>query len=201
MVVGVSRHGGGGHGAELVGVVVRVHRGQVRAAVHPAEVGAGWGRVALAVAGRLVVGHGVRGAGCAGNGALHAGGVGGGHGLGQGGRGSRGGAWGDGRAPDGGDGADGGRGAVDARVGARARAAATARGRARAGRRPGAGHGRRGELPTALRARALARGGRFLLGRPGLGAVATLLLLPALGPPVLKPNLKPNREEATFQIR
>lgn len=63
MVVWVARHGGGGHGAELVGVVVGVHGGQVGTTVHTAEVGAGWGGVALAVAWRLVVGHGVGGGG------------------------------------------------------------------------------------------------------------------------------------------
>lgn len=41
--------------------MVGVHGGQVGATVHAAEVGAGRGRVALAVAWRLVVGHGVGG--------------------------------------------------------------------------------------------------------------------------------------------
>lgn len=40
-------------------MVVGVHGGQVGSAVHAAEVRAGGGRVALAVARRLVVGHGV----------------------------------------------------------------------------------------------------------------------------------------------
>lgn len=158
MVVRVSGHGGGRHGAELVWVVVRVHRGQVGATVHPTEVGAGWGRVALAVTGWLVVGHGVRGACRAGDGALHAGGVGRGHGLGQGDRGSRCRAWRDGRAPDGGDRADGGRCAADARVGARSAATTAACGRVGAGRGAGAGHRRRGKLAAALGARALSCG-------------------------------------------
>lgn len=43
-------------------VVVRVHGGKIGAAVHPTEVRTGRSRVALAVAGGLVVGHGVGGA-------------------------------------------------------------------------------------------------------------------------------------------
>lgn len=46
-------------------VVVRVHGGQIGPTVHPTEVRTGRSRVALAVAGGLVVGHGVGGAGCA----------------------------------------------------------------------------------------------------------------------------------------
>lgn len=41
--------------------MVGVHGGQVGSAVHAAEVRAGGGGVALAVAWRLVVGHGVGG--------------------------------------------------------------------------------------------------------------------------------------------
>lgn len=116
MVVRVARHGRGRHGAQLVRVVVGVHGGQVGAAVHAAEVGAGGGGVALAVAWRLVVGHGVGGGGGgrARHGALHAGGIGGGSGLRERGHGrSRSISRGDGGAPDGGDGADGGRGAAE----------------------------------------------------------------------------------------
>ena len=43
MMMRVARHGGARHGTELVrvvGVVVRVHGGQVGAAFHPSEVGA-----------------------------------------------------------------------------------------------------------------------------------------------------------------
>lgn len=61
VVVRVAGHGGGRHGAELVGVVVGVHGGQVGATIHPAEVRAGRGGVALPVPRRLVVGHGVGG--------------------------------------------------------------------------------------------------------------------------------------------
>lgn len=46
-------------------MVVRVHGGQIGATVHAAEVRTGRSRVALAVAGGLVVGHGIGGAGCA----------------------------------------------------------------------------------------------------------------------------------------
>lgn len=63
VVVRVAGHGRGRHGAELVGVVVGVHGGQVGAAVHAAKVGAGGGGIALAIAWRLVVGHGVGGGG------------------------------------------------------------------------------------------------------------------------------------------
>lgn len=66
--MGVRGHGRCRHGAELVGVVrVRVHGCQVGAAVHSTEVGAGRSGIALAVARRLVVGHGVGGAGSAGD--------------------------------------------------------------------------------------------------------------------------------------
>lgn len=76
----VAGHGahGGARGGELV-----VHRREVGAAVHPGEVGRG-ARVALVVARRLAVGHGVR--------ALHAGGRGGRQRVGERGDG--------GRAPD-----------------------------------------------------------------------------------------------------
>ena len=190
MVVRVARHGRGRHGAQLVGVVVGVHGGQVGAAVHAAEVGAGGGGVALAVARRLVVGHRVGGGGSgrARHGSLHAGGIGGGSGLRERRHGgSRGVSRGDGRAPDGGDGADGGRGAAerhrDGVVGGRGR------GRGRAG----AGDGGRGELAAALRAGALPGRRRLLLGRPGFGAAAALLLLATLGPAVLEPHLQPRR--------
>lgn len=73
--MGVCGHGRGRHGTELMRVVVRVHGGQIGATVHPAKVGTGRSRVALAVAGGLVVGHGVGGAGRARDGTLHAGGV------------------------------------------------------------------------------------------------------------------------------
>lgn len=63
MVVGVCGHGRRRHGAELMRVVVRVHGAQIGATVHSAEVRTGRSRVALAVAGVLVVGHGVGGAG------------------------------------------------------------------------------------------------------------------------------------------
>jgi len=187
VVVGVARHGGGRHGAELVGVVVGVHGRQVGAAVHAAEVGPGRGGVALAVARRLVVGHRVGGGGAR-HGALHAGGV--GSGVGE--RGRRGGGGGvpggDGGAPDGGDAVDGGRGAAERR---RAREVGVGGGgRGGRGRRRAGGGGRR-ELPAALGARALAGRGRLLLGRPGFGAAAALQLLPALGPPVLEPHLEP----------
>lgn len=62
MVVGVRGHGRSRHGAELMRVMVRVHGGKIGAAVHPTEVRTGRSRVALAVAGGLVVGHGVGGA-------------------------------------------------------------------------------------------------------------------------------------------
>lgn len=171
-----------------MGVVVGVHGGQVGAAVHAAEVRAGRGGVALAVARRLVVGHGVGGGGGGGAGhrALHAGGVGRGSGLGERGHGGSGGvSGGDGGAPDGGDGADGGRGAAERR---RARViGGGGRGRGRAG----AGDGGRRELAAALGAGALPGRGRLLLGRPGFGAAAALLLLATLGPPVLEPHLQP----------
>ena len=103
MVVRVARHGGGCHGTKLVGVVVRVHGSQIGATVHPTEVGAGGGWVSLAVAGCLVVRHGVRsgGGGRTGHGTLHARGVGWGSWLGEGSHGGGGGvARGDGGAPD-----------------------------------------------------------------------------------------------------
>lgn len=165
-----------------------VHRRQVGAAVHAAEVGAGRRRVALAVAWRLVVGHGVGGGsgGRARHGALHAGGVGRRARLGQRGHGGSGGvSGGDGGAPDGGDGADGGRGAAE-RHGTRViGGGGRGRGRTRAG------DGRRRELAAALGAGALPGRRRLLLGRPGLGAAAALLLLATLGPPVLEPHLQP----------
>lgn len=81
-------HGGGGDGAQGAPCPrqLRVHGGQVGAAVQAGEVGGG-ACVALAVGGGLGVGHGV------GGGALHAGGGGGRQGVWQRGDG--------GRAPDG----------------------------------------------------------------------------------------------------
>lgn len=198
VVVRVARHGGGRHGAELVGVVVRVHGRQVGSAVHAAEVRAGRGGVALPVARRLVVGHGVGGGGGGGGArhrALHAGRVGRRPRLGERGRGGRGGvSGGDGGAPDGGDGADGGRGAAERRR--RRTRVVVGGGRGRGGR-AGAGHGGRRELPAALRPRALPGRGRLLLGRPGLGAAAALLLLATLGAPVLEPHLRRTTESET----
>lgn len=96
--------------------MVGVHGGQVGTTVHTAEVRAGWGGVALAIAWRLVVGHWV-GGGCggrAGHRALHTGGIGRGSRLRERGHSrSRSISRGDGRAPDGGDGTDGGRGAAE----------------------------------------------------------------------------------------
>lgn len=187
VVVRVAWHGGGRHRAELVGVVVGVHGGQVGAAVYAAEVRAGRGGVALTVARRLVVGHGVGGGG--GGGAwhwtLHTGGVGRGSGLRE--RGcsrSRSISGGDSRAPDGGDCADGGRGAAERRRARVIGGGGWRRGRARAG------DGRWRELAAALRAGALPGRGRLLLGRPGFGTAAALLLLATLGPPVLEPHLQ-----------
>lgn len=199
VVVRVAGHGRGRHGAQLVGVVVGVHGRQVGAAVHAAEVGAGGGGVALAVARRLVVRHGVGGGGGSGgggrarHGTLHAGGVGRGSRLGQRGHGR---SWGvsrgDGGAPDGGDGADGGRGA------AQSRGARVIGGRGRGGGR--AGDGGRSELAAALGARALPGRGGLLLGRPGLGAAAALLLLATLCPPVLEPHLEPKQNKKTPEL-
>lgn len=186
VVVRVAGHGGGRHGAQLVGVVVGVHGRQVGATVYAAEVGAGGARVALAVARRLVVGHGVGGGGGgrARHGPLHAGGVGRGSRLGKRGDGRRGGvSRRDGGAPDGGDGADGGRGAAE-----RGGPCVVGR-RGGGGGRAGAGHGGRSELTAALRAGALPGRRGLLLGRPGFGAAAALLLLATLGPPVLEPHL------------
>lgn len=191
VVVRVARHGRGRHGAELVRVVVGVHGGQVGAAVHAAEVGAGGGGVALAVAWRLVVGHGVGGGGGGGarHGALHAGGIGRGSGLGERGHGRRRSvSRGDGGAPDGGDGADGGRGAAE-----RHRAGVVGGGGGGRGR-AGAGDGGRGELAAALGAGALPGRRGLLLGRPGFGAAAALLLLAALGSAVLEPHLRPRTQ-------
>lgn len=187
VVVRVAWHGGGSHRAELVWMVVRVHGGQVGATVHAAEVGAGGSRVALAVAWRLVVGHGVGGGGGGGarHGTLHTGGIGRGSGLGKRSR-CRSGSVSrrDSGTPDGGDGADGGRGAAErcrpCVVGRRGRG----RGRARAG------DGRRSELAAALGAGALPCRGGLLLGRPGFGTAATLLLLATLGPSILEPHLR-----------
>lgn len=60
----------------------------------------------------------------------------------------------------------------------------------RGGGRAGAGDGRRRELATALGSGALPGRRRLLLGRPGLGTAAALLLLATLGPPVLEPHLE-----------
>lgn len=181
-------HWGGRHGTELVGMVVGVHGGQVGATVHTAEIGAGGGGIALAVAWRLVVGHGVGGgsSGGARHGTLHTGGVGWGSRLGE---------WShcrsrsisrrDSRAPDGGDGADGGRRAAEG-----SRTSVIGGGGWRGGWAR-AGDGRRSELSAALRSSALPCWRRLLLGRPGFGTAAALLLLATLGPPVLEPHLKP----------
>lgn len=59
MMVWMTRHWGGCHGTELVGMMVSVHRSQVRTTVHSPEVGARWVGVALAVGPGLVIRHGV----------------------------------------------------------------------------------------------------------------------------------------------
>lgn len=59
------------------------------------------------------------------------------------------------------------------------------RGRARAG------DGGWSELAAALGAGALPGRRGLLLGRPGFGTAAALLLLATLGPPVLEPHLQP----------
>lgn len=66
------------------------------------------------------------------------------------------------------------------------------RGRARAG------DGRRGELAAALGSGALAGRRGLLLGRPGFGAAAALLLLATLGPPVLEPHLQPRTPARSY---
>jgi len=157
VVVRVAWHGRSGHGAELVGVVVVVGVHGAQVGVHPTEVGAGGSRVALAIARRLVVGHGVGGGSRSPHHrALHAGGVGrrwawlrerGPAHAGGGGDV----AGGDGRAPDGGDGADGGGGGAAEEhrrpsvVGSGGRG-----GGGGGGEGAGAGDRGRGELSTAL---------------------------------------------------
>lgn len=58
-------------------------------------------------------------------------------------------------------------------------------------RRACAGDGRWRELAAALGAGALPGRRGLLLGRPGFGTAAALLLLATLGPPVLEPHLQP----------
>lgn len=188
VMVWMAWHRGGRHGAELVGMVVGVHGGQVGATVHTAEVGAGGGWIALAVAWCLVVGHGVGGgSGCrARHRTLHTGGVGWGSRLGE--RShcrSRSVSRRDSRAPDGGDGADGGRGAAECCWTCVVGGGGWRGGWARAG------DGRRSELSAALRSGALPCWRRLLLGRPGFGTAAALLLLATFGPPVFEPHLQP----------
>lgn len=196
VVVRVAWHRRGRHGAQLVGVVVGVHGRQVGAAVHTAEVGAGMGGVALAVAWRLVVGHGVGSGGSsrAWYWTLHAGRVRRGSWLGERGHsGSRGVSRGDSGAPDGGHGADGARGA------AKSCGACMICGRGWRGGRACAGDGRRCELAAALRSGALPGWRGLLLGRPGLGTAATLLLLATLCPPVFEPHLQPKNTNVSTQ--
>jgi len=136
---------------------LRVHRGQVGAAVQAREVGGG-AAVALAVRRGLGVGHRV------GGGALHAGGAGGGQRVRQRRDG--------GRAPDGHRGTDGARGDGGAWR-RRLRAVAAV-----------------GDVGVGLGV-VVSRGGSLLLRGPGFGlARALLLLLAALGPAVLEPDLE-----------
>lgn len=72
-------------------------------------------------------------------------------------------------------------------------------GRGRRGGRARAGNGRRRELAAALRSGALPGRRGLLLGRPGLGAAATLLLLATLCPPVLEPHLQPKHTNVSTQ--
>lgn len=64
-------------------------------------------------------------------------------------------------------------------------------GRGRRGGRARAGDSRRCKLAAALRSGTLPGRRGLLLGRPGFGTAAALLLLATLGPPVLEPHLQP----------
>lgn len=189
VVVGVSWHGAARHGVELVRVVVGVHRCQVGAALHAAEVGArSRGGVALAVS-CLAVGHRVGrrwSSSWGGGGALHAGSACRDRRVWQVGRrrGRR--DWR--RAPDGRHrSSDGGRGGIQAQTGG------DGGGRRGGGWRRGGGgarHRRWRELSTALWPGALSGRRRLLLHGFDLGAVGALLLLPTLRSSVLKPDLR-----------